>query len=104
MRHSPILAHIPEIQLAQSSITGYRSRFTARQKSDVEERISTLEAIALLMKELSASQSTQSPTPVTYDGWGEAAEILLSNLDIVMEHLLLQSGMKGIKTNSKRAQ
>lgn len=97
MRHHPIIKDLPEIQLSSHSVSGYKSRFIARQKSDVEERISTLEAFALLLiemhNEISGGESEASV-------FSETSTLLLNNLDIVMEELLRQLGMKE-KTNFK---
>ena len=97
MRHSPLLAELKEIQLDPASIAGHQSLFVARQKSDVAERFSTLEAVALLFRELApADCEEEALQPLR-----EVAHTLLGNLKLTMDHLLLQAGMKD-KTNFKR--
>ena len=92
MRHHPVIKDLPEIQLCGDSLEGYKSKFVARQKSKIEERISTLEAVALLLLELAPSEASTEAT---------TAQLLFENLDIVMKQLLLQMGLKE-KTNLKR--
>lgn len=102
MRHSPVLAQVPEIQLAPSSVAHHESLFIARQKSDVVERISTLEAVALLFQELAGTPTVEEGRVDTLSPLREAAHLLLRNLTCTMDHLLLQAGMKA-KSNYKRS-
>ena len=52
---------IHKIQLHPASLLYHKSLFTARQKSDVKERVSTLECSSLLLRELSLLSLFPSP-------------------------------------------
>ena len=101
LRHCDILEDLPKIQLSLDTMTDYKSRFIARQKSNVKERISTLEAVALFLREMALIKNKNEPTDDIIRNEETIAEVLLNNLDIVMQQLLLQSGMKS-KSNLKR--
>lgn len=98
MRHHSLIKDLPQIQLSMSSLTGYKSRFIARQKSEIEERMCTLEAFSLLLREMNSRLSNETQFGASLS---ENSDCLFDNLDTVMDGLLRQIGMKE-KSNFKR--
>ena len=108
MRRHKLIAKLPSVQLQQHSIDNHVSLFVARQKSHIVERICTLEAVALLLKETSmikekfVGDSEDADAALSQiENINTLVSVLFSNMQLAMGALLYQSGNLG-KTNFKR--
>jgi len=83
------LQRIPALRLHQDSVDNHKPMFVARQKSDVLERISTLEAVSLILKEVAQLHNEVESSPEII-----SSNMLLYSMNLVMQKLQLQSGIK----------